>query len=162
MKTYKIARILRSTTSDNTFDCVDNVFRLGGITLPSEVDEEVLLISNIYREIFGKRKKMASNHQKRLSIVKICANGQSVHRAFRAVSAKDFTGGYVALTSNTINLLRDKEGHDPLEVELSKGCIFHYYCFHPDKAIRLSAKLGSLSLLLGVLSIIVSILGMLT
>lgn len=107
-----------------------------------------------------KQKKTADNSQKRLSIVKISANGIVIYRAYRGVSATDFLKDYVALTPNSIMLLNDKAGNEPKEVEVSKGCIFPFYWYHPDKAVRISFKLGLVSLLMGVISIVISIISM--
>lgn len=155
----RIIKILPDTTAaKNT--CTGGVLRLIGISNPSDVDGEVLMHSSCYKEIFGVRKKNTGNSKKRLSIVKITANGKSIYRAYRSVSAVDFVNDCVGLSPNSILLLNDKNGNDPIQVELSKGHCFPYYWYHPDKAIRLSVKLGGISLLLGVISIAVSIVGL--
>lgn len=151
-----ILRILPSTTGTNSIS--GDVLYLKGISLPSEVDGDVYLTSHLYEEIFGKSKKSSSNCQKQLSIVKISANGQSIHRAYKSTSAANFTKNYAALTTKSISFLTDSNGHETQVVTLSKGSCFLFYWSHPDIAIRLSFKLGLLSVILGLLSILLTCL----
>ena len=151
-----ILRILPSTTGANSIS--GDVLYLKGISLPSEVDGDVYLTSQLYKAIFGKSKKSSSNSQKRLSIVKISANGHSIHRAYKSTSAANFTNDYAAMTTKSIEFLTDSNGSEPQVVKLSKGSYFLFYWSHPDIAIRLSFKLGLLSVILGLLSIILTCL----
>lgn len=151
MKTIKI---LPDSSAAKNY-CADGVLRLVGINNASDVDGEVLMTSNRFNEIFKTTKKTAGSSLKQLSVVKISANGQVIYRAYRGVSATDFLNNYVALSPNSIMLLNDKDGNEPQEVEVSEGCIFPFYWYHPDKAIRISTRLGLVSLLLGVLSFII-------
>lgn len=151
----EIIKILPDSSAAKNY-YADGVLHLARINNASDVDGDVLMTSACYNDIFKTTKKTADNSLKRLSVVKISANGQVIYRAFRGVSATDFISDYAALSPNSIMQLNDKDGKEPLEVEVSKGCIFPFYWFHPDKAIRISAKLGFLSLLLGVISFIVA------
>jgi hypothetical protein len=155
----KIVKILPDSSASKNY-CANGVLRLVGINTASDVDGDVLMKSDGYNAVFKTTKKTADNSQKRLSIVKISANGKVIYRAYRGVSATDFLKDYVALTPNSIMLLNDKAGNEPKEVEVSKGCIFPFYWYHPDKAVRISFKLGLVSLLMGVISIVISIIGL--
>lgn len=79
---------------------------------------------------------------------------KTIYRAYRGVSATNFLKNYVALTPNSIIMLNDKEGNEPQNAIVSEGSIFPFYWYHPDKAIRISAKLGFLSLLIGFVSFV--------
>lgn len=153
----KVIKILPAVSSvKNTYD--DGVLRLVGISNASDVDGDVLIVSNCYNEVFKTCKKNASDSKKRLSIVKIAANGKSIYRTCRCVSATGFISDYVALSPNSIMLLNDKDGNGPKEVKLSEGGKLPFYLYHPDKAVRISFKLGLLSVLLGLVSIAISVL----
>ena len=157
--TKKVAKVLPNSSGEK--NCFANrILRLIGINNASDVDGEVLMISNCYKDVFEKRKKNTDDSNKRLSIVKITANGKSIHRSYKCVSAKDFSGDYVALSPNSIMLLNDKDGIEPEEAELCEGSWFPFYWYHPDKAVRLSFKLGLISLLMGFISIVISIIGL--
>ena len=146
------------SASKNSYS--NGILRLIGINNASDVDGEVMLTSDCYREIFGKTKKTIGDSHKQLSIVKISANGKSIHRAYRGISATDFLKDYVALSPNSIMFLNDENGNEPCEVEVSKGSVFPFYWYHPDKAVRLSTKLGILSLMLGIISCIISLISL--
>lgn len=147
-----------SSAAKNCF--ANGILRLIGINNASDVDGEVLMISNCYKDVFEKRKKNTNDSNKRLSIVKITANGKSIHRSYKCVSAAGFISDYVALSPNSIMLLNDKDGNEPKEAELCEGSWFPFYWYHPDKAVRLSFKLGLISLLMGFMSIVISIIGL--
>lgn len=155
----KIVKILPDSSAAKNY-YADGVLHLARINNVSDVDGDVLMTSACYNDIFKTTKKTADNSLKRLSVVKISAKGHVIYRAYRGVSATDFLKDYVALSPNSIMQLNDKDGNEPLEVEVSKGCIIPFYWYHPDKAVRLSIKLGTLSLLLGIISIVVSIIGL--
>lgn len=157
--TKNVAKVLPdSSAAKNCF--ANGELRLIGINNASDVDGEVLMISNCYKDVFEKRKKNTDDSKKRLSIVKITANGKSIHRSYKCVSATDFIRNYVALSPNSIMLLNDKDGNEPKEVELCEGSRIPFYWYHPDKAVRLSFKLGFISLLMGFISIIISVIGL--
>ena len=151
---WEVVRIKPSDSNNNI--CENKILRISGISLPSEVDGDVFLTSTAYKDIFGKTRKSSSVSNKRLSVVKISANGRSIHRAYRSIPADNFTKNYVALTSKSIGML-DSNGIEPTEVHLTSGCRFLFYWNHPDLAICLSMKLGMLSLALALLSIVISI-----
>ena len=156
MKAYKkVASILPLNASGSSYLNGDNLY-LNDISRVSDADEDVVLYSNVYEEIFGITRKLEKDTNKRLAIVKISANGKSIHRAFRSVAG--MTNDYAGLTANSLRLLNDSMGNDPKEVELSPGSRLPFYWYHPDKAIRISIKLGLLSVILGSLSIVISVL----
>jgi hypothetical protein len=151
---WEVARIKPSDSNKNIYE--NKILRISGISMPSEVDGDVFLTSTAYKDIFGKTRKSSSVSNKRLSVVKISVNGRSIHRAYRSVPADNFTKNYVALTSKSIGMLVNN-GIEPTEVDLAPGCRFLFYWNHPDLAIRLSMKLGMLSIALALLSIVISI-----
>ena len=151
----RLVKVLSDSTGIKNI-YVDGVLRHVGIKSSSDVDGEALMTSVCYNKIFKTHKKTADNSLKRLYIVKISANGQVIYRSYRGVSATDFLSDYVALSPSSIMMLNDKDGNEPLEVKVSKGYMFPFYWYHPDKAIRISARLGILSLLLGVISFIIA------
>ena len=157
--TKKVAKVLPNSSGEKNCFANDEL-RLIGINNASDVDGEVLMISNCYKDVFEKRKKNTDDSKKRLSIVKITANGKSIHRSYKCVSAAGFISDYVALSPNSIMLLNDKDGKEPKEAELCEGSWFPFYWYHPDKAVRLSFKLGLTSLLMGFISIVISIIGL--
>ncbi len=151
---WEVVRIKPSDSNKNI--CENKILRIAGINMPSEVDGDVFLMSTAYRNIFGRPRKDSSSSKKCLSVVKVSANGRSIYRAYRSIPAENFTKDYVALTSKSIGMLA-KDGIDPTEVLLTPGCRFLFYWNHPDLAIRLSIKLGMLSIALALLSIAISI-----
>ncbi len=157
-KEKNIITILPAIPSESKNYYSNKIFHLNRITFSSEVDGDVILTSSSYQKIFGRKKKSSSNSRKRLSIVKISANGKSIHRAYRAESAGGFTENEVALSPNSIRLLSDKEGMEPTIAKISKGCRIPFYWFHPDKSIRISFKLGLLSVVLGSLPLLKNLL----
>ena len=102
----------------------------------------------MYEKIFGKKKIKSSNSKKRLSIVKISYEGKSIHRAFLAVSAKDFDKDYVALTPNSIYELSSDTAIVPLsKLTVSKGCVWKYYWNNPNAAVRMSFRIGIIGII---------------
>ncbi len=138
------------SNGSNTNSFNNNTLSISSISSPKEMDEYVVLESHMYEEIFKGKKNQASNDHKRLSVVKICSNnGKSIHRAFYSVPAKDFTGKYVALTSNSIYLLSDgPELSLGSELYLSKGSKWVFYWNHPNAAVRMSFRIGVLGILI--------------
>lgn len=154
-----VAKVLPDSSAAKHY-YANGILHLVGINNASEVDGEAFVISNCYLDVFGMRRKNADDSKKRLSIMKISANGKSIYRECRCVSATSFNSDYVALSPHSIMLLNDKNGDNPQTVNLSEGSRIPFYWLHPDKAVRLSFKLGLVSLLLGVISIAISILGL--
>ena len=130
----------------------------------SELDGYVYLNSDVYCDIFGKRKIASSNVRKRLSVVKIEAdNGKIIYREFNGRGAKGLTREKIALTPNSISMLTKIEegGKLPLKkMKLSPGSYLPFYWLHPDKAIRVSFKLGLLSAILGFISLVLGCLSL--
>ena len=130
---------------------------MSGVYSVADVDGDVYLQSSVFEEVFGITKKMSNDNVKRLAIVKIEENGKAIYRAFRSSSIDGFTNKYVGLTPNSLYLLNDAEGKAPTKVELSPGKYIPFYWYHPDKAIRISFKLGLLSVALGLLGFVLGI-----
>lgn len=140
----KLVKILPSATSNtNTFD--GNVLGIASISSSKEMDEYVVLESHMYQKIFKGKKVNADDNHKRLSVVKICCNGKSIHRAFYSVSAKGFTKEHVALSTKSIYLLSSSNVLPTgSQVYLSKGCWWMFYWEHPNAAVRMSFRMGIL------------------
>lgn len=136
------------------------IFYSNSIASSDAADGDVYLTSHVYREIFGEKKNRAKDSHKLLSIVKVSANGKSIHRAFRGATTTGFTSNHAALSPSSISLLNDADGKEPSEVVLSKGCWIPFYWGHPDKAIRMATRLGAVSLFLGLVSLVISIIGL--
>lgn len=151
----KLIKVLPESTGLKS-TCANGVLRLVGINSASDVDGDVIMTNDCYNKIYNTTKKTASDSLKRLSVVKISANEKVIYRSYRGISASDFLSDYAALSPNSIRMLNDKDGNEPQDVQVSPGSIFPFYWYHPDKSVRLSAKLGLISLLLGVISIVVS------
>ena len=130
----------------------------------SELDGYVYLNSDVYYDIFGKRKNASSNVKKRLSVVKIEAdNGRIIYREFNGRGAKGLTREKIALTPNSISMLTkiDEGKKIPFKkMKLSPGSYLPFYWLHPDKAIRVSFKLGLLSAILGFISLVLGCLSL--
>lgn len=158
----KTVTIIPSSSTNNVFNKNDNTLELAGISLPSDANHEVLAISNVYKEIFGKTKKTSSNHKKRISIVKISANGHSIYRSYRSISARDFDKKFVALTYNSLLLLSNENGDIPNDVQLSDGSssFYKFYWNHPNVAISISVRLGILSIIISVFSLLISVISL--
>ncbi len=64
------------TTPSKTFE--EDVLRFPYILSPRELDEYVVLESSMYQKLFGRTKISSSKSKKRLSIVKVSYDGQSI------------------------------------------------------------------------------------
>ena len=147
----KLVKILPAGNSDsNTFDA--DTLRLTGISSPRELDEYVVLESHMYKDIFGESKISAKRSRKRLSIVKICYNGKTIHRAYLSTPAKGFGKNHVALTPNSIYELSQGESI-PLQtdVTLGRGCWWKYYWSNPNAAVRMSFRVGVIGIITTIL-----------
>lgn len=129
----------------------DDKMFLKDISTISEADGDAVFQSNAYFDIFKFTRKRSNTGKKRLSIVKISANGESIHRAFKSESVNDIKKDMVGLSPSSIRLLSDKDGNNPTEVKVEMGRVFPFYWEHPDKAIRISFKLGLWSVALGIM-----------
>lgn len=160
-KELKAIKIFPSYNCTNIFSPTDSILKIAGISSTADVDHEIFLISNIYEYIFGTTKKKSDKRRKQLSIIKISANGHSIYRLYRAISAKGFSGKHAALTYSSLLLLANDQGEIPNEIIMSKGNFLSsilFYWNHPNMAIRSSIKLGILSVTLGFLSLLISLL----
>lgn len=158
-KIKHVLRILPAPSDDNN-SMENEILYLNSISSLPEADGDAILNSSAYQEIFHKTRNRSNKMKKRLAVVKITANGESIHRSYRAESAKDFNSNYVGLTPSSLRLLNDKDGKDPEEVAVSKGSYFVFYWSHPDKAIRVSFKLGLLGVLLGLISVAITVISL--
>lgn len=135
-----------------------NELHLTTIQHSSELDGYILLHSSCYKEIFGKTKTNSSDNSKRTSIVKIKASQKTIYREFKGFTLSGFDAGMVALSPNSLYLLDLSKPTNSSELKLSSGCALPFYWFHPDKSIRLSFKMGFLSIILGVISLVLGVL----
>ena len=146
----KLVKILPANGSTSNIFTVDTL-RLSNISSPKELDEYVILQSSMYKKIFREKKINVSKSKKRLSVVKICYEGRSIHRAYLSVSAKDFDSDYVALTPNSIYELSSEKNIMPLsKVTVCKGCVWKYYWNNPNAAVRMSFRIGIIGIIASV------------
>ena len=149
---------------------INQDLRLRTIQQPNELDGFVYLHTTLYKKIFTKPKYKSSDKRKRMSIVKITAdNGQKIYREYYGISIKDFTQDHFAITQNTLYLLSstNKDGAvvEPKKLILSNGSRFPlyslpFYWHHPEKAIRVSYILGTISVFLGIVSLLLGCLSL--
>ena len=147
-----LVKILPSNGSaTNSFD--GSTLRMSSISSPKEMDEYVVLQSKMYKEIFKNKKINADDDHKRLSVVKICYAGKSIHRAFYSASAEGFNQQYVGLSTNSIYLLsHEKELEVGSKVCLSKGSVWRFYWDNPNAAVRMAFRIG-------VIGIVITLIG---
>ena len=152
-KEGSLVKILPSKGStSNSFD--GNTLSLSSISSATEMDEYVVLESHLYQDIFKKKKIDADNNHKLLSIVKICCDGKTIHRAYRSLPVENFTKQYVALSPNSIYLLSTGATLQPnSKVYLSKGCMWKFYWEHPNGAVRMSFRIG----VIGIVSTLIGV-----
>ena len=155
-KEANLLKILPDSKSASNYLDKDTL-RIANIGSSKEFDEYVVLHSSMYEAIFGEKKAKAKRSKKLLSVVRICYEGKSIHRAYRSVSAKDFGKDYVALTPNSIYELCQNSSEAPDKVSVSKGCWWMYYWHNPVAAVRMSFRVGIVGILF---TIIMSILSM--
>lgn len=145
----------------NTIPCngnqivVDGFIKLREVHSLAELDSKVILTSNMYEKIFGEKKKNANTRKKRLSIVKISYNGKSIHRDYMSTAVSGMSDNDVGLTLKSIKLLNAENFNG--ELILSPGFWLAYYWQHPDNAVRLSIKMGVLSLFIALVSLFISL-----
>lgn len=159
----KLLRIIKSPDVKNHCRPDKGDIQVGSVDYITEMDDCIVMESSAYAQIFGKPRQRDCDCRKRLAVVKVSCNGKSIHRAFRAEPAQGFTNNYVALTSNSIRLLSDRDfdlaGKDKdLVVDISKGSSFLYYWNHPFHATRISMRLGFPSLIIGIVSLILGLI----
>ena len=151
-KAGELVKILPANGSTSNHLDVDTL-RICNISSPKELDEYVVFQSSMYGKIFGEKKIKASNSKKRLSIVKICYEGRSIHRAYLSASAKDFDKDYVALTPNSIYELSSEKAIVPLsKVTVCKGCVWKFYWNNPNAAVRMSFRIGIIGIIASVMA----------
>ena len=146
-----LVKILPDSKSVSNYLDKDTV-RVANIVSSKEYDEYVVLHSTMYEAIFGEKKAKAKRSKKLLSVVRICYEGKSIHRAYRSVSAKDFGKDYVSLTPNSIYELCQNSSEPPKKVSISKGCRWMYYWHNPVAAVRMSFRIGIIGILFTIIT----------
>lgn len=121
----------------------------------TEMGSKAIFTSKDYVRIFGQRKKESPDHRKRLPIVKISANGKSIHREY--VQINHMIANHVGLTYRSLSLLEDADGNKPSVLTIEPGNWFMFYWDHPNHAARISMRFGVISICVGVLPELVSI-----
>ena len=159
-KNIKIILKILSTNGSSSV-VTSNELHLTSIQYSSELDGYVLLHSSCYKDIFGKTKTNSSDNSKRTSIVKIKTSEKTIYREFKGFTLTGFDANMVALSPNSLYLLNLSNSIESSELKLTPGCILPFYWFHPDKSIRLSFKMGLLSIILGVISLVLGVLSVL-
>lgn len=158
-KCYREANLVKilpdSKSVSNYLD--KDTLRVANIVSSKEYDEYVILHSSMYKAIFGEKKAEARRAKKQLSVVKICYEGRSIHRAYRSVSAKDFGKDYVSLTPNSIYELCQNSSEPPKKVSISKGSWWLYYWHNPVAAVRMSFRIGIIGILFTVVTFIITL-----
>ena len=156
-KEANLLKILPDSKSASNYVDIDTL-RIANIVSSKEYDEYVVLHSSMYEAIFGVRKSNAKRSKKQLSVVKICCEGRSIHRAYRSVPAKDFGKDYVGLTPNSIYELCQNSSEAPKKVSISEGCWWMYYWHNPVAAVRMSFRIGIISISFTIITSIFSII----
>lgn len=152
-----ILTIRPAINAGSSLKLVDKCLEISNIERSSDLDDFILLHSSLYRVLFGSTKTKSPNRRKRASIVKIDGNnGKTIQREFKGYYIGGFTNNMAALSLKSQLLLIDRNGNSPTKLVLSKGNYWSYYRNHPDNAIRISFKMGFLSILLGFMSLIVA------
>jgi len=150
-KEANLLKILPDSKSASNYLDKDTL-RIANIGSSKEYDEYVVLHSSMYETIFGVRKATAKRSKKQLSVVKICSEGKSIHRAYRSLPAKDFGKDYVALTPNSIYELCHDSSKTPTKVSVSEGCRWMYYWHNPVAAVRMSFRIGIIGILFTIIT----------
>lgn len=149
---------MKQSSSENTSISIRDNCLYYADPLSSNIDA-VILPPEDYRKIFGDRKASMPTSSKRLSVVKISFDGKSIHRRYLGEpNLKNCK--YASLNySSLLELVNEKPseviGH---EVTLSKGSRLKYYWNNPANAIRMSTRLGVISLTMAIVSIVLSII----
>ncbi len=158
-KCYREANLVKilpdSKSVSNYLD--KDTLRIANIVSSKEYDEYVVLHSSMYKAIFGEKKAEARRAKKQLSVVKICYEGRSIHRAYRSIPAEDFGKDYVGLTPNSIYELCQNSSEPPKKVSISKGCRWMYYWHNPVAAVRMSFRIGIIGILFTVVTFIITL-----
>ena len=130
----------------------------------AEYDDKVILNGDVFKEIYGTPRYMASMGKKRLAVIKITnKKGDSIHRAFLGKKGLDkLDREKAALTRNSIRLLcGEKDKPEYIDsVTISKGNWFFYYWNHPSYATRISMRVGMISLIVSLLSLVFSMISL--
>ena len=156
-KVENLVKILPDSKSASNYLDKDTL-RIANIFSSKEYDEYVVLHSSMYEAIFGEKKAKAKRSKKQLSVVRICYEGKSIHRAYRFVPAKDFGKDCVALTPNSIYELCSYNTSDAQkEISVSKGCWWMYYWHNPVAAVRMSFRVGIAGILFTVVTFLITL-----
>ena len=155
-KEINLLKILPDSKSATNYLDKDTL-RIANIVSSKEYDEYVVLHSSMYKAIFGEKKAEARRAKKQLSVVKICYEGRSIHRAYRSIPAEDFGNDYVGLTPNSIYELCRSSSKTPKKVCVSKGSWWMYYWHNPVAAVRMSFRIGIFGIVLTVVTFIITL-----
>ena len=155
-KERSLLKILPDSKSATNYLDKDTL-RIANIVSSKEYDEYVVLHSSMYKAIFGEKKAEARRAKKQLSVVKICYEGRSIHRAYRSIPAEDFGKDYVGLTPNSIYELCRGSSKTPKKVYVSKGSWWLYYWHNPVAAVRMSFRIGIIGILFTVVTFIITL-----
>lgn len=141
--------------SESGRSLVDNGYYFIADSLSENIDA-IILAPKDYEDIFGTTRKRDNTKRKRLAVVKASSGGRSIHRRYLGDSSLKEKRS-CALNYSSINELC-VDDNIPQKIDLSKGNMFAYYWNNPKASIRMSMRLGILSIILGFIAIAIAIL----
>lgn len=118
--------------------------------------DKVVLYSDNYGGLFNENLKDVNFLPWKRKIVKIKRGNIVIHRMFRGHGNYSVNKNEIGLTYSSIDVLKkygEKEIGDDAELILSKGSKLCYYWNNPNHNVRVTYKLGLISLLLGLLAL---------
>ena len=139
-----------------------NVREAEYLRTPKEFIDCVVLEPKDFRAIFGNKRAEAKDSEKTLAIVKIKSvqSGKVIYRRYlgeEALKNKNMAG----VTYASIYLLDGgKNDMQRTNVVLSRGHRIPFYWHNPIYAVKISMRLGSLSLVLGFISLVLGVLSL--
>lgn len=119
-----------------------------------ESNDKVSLHSSYYNKIFGKKFHSDGYLPWKRGIVKIIFGTRIINRMFWGENIK---GDEIGLSNQSKILLELTNETDEYEFTLCKGSKFFFYWQHPLHYVRVSFKLGMLSVILGVIGVVLTI-----
>lgn len=123
--------------------------------------DKVVLYSSWYHKIFKIYFSECGNTPWKRGIVKIKSGSdpkkmRTIYRMFQGSNLKGVEKNIIGLTGTSMNILDNPK--EVLENNLSKGSKFCFYWQHPQHYVRVSFKLGVVSVLLTIVSLVIGIL----
>jgi len=118
--------------------------------------DKVMLHSSVYKSIFNGTYKSSGSNPRRRGVVKVSNGKQNVYLRFWGASQFGIGKDNFSVHPYVFNYLNSSES--VCEFSFSKGSVLKYYWFNPIDAIRISFRLGSLSVILGGISIVLGII----